>query len=786
MRNDNTSHTLINPKRPLMKLSVPCLTSGSRMFTILFSLLLLLLGNVSIAQNVPFTFKNTSTFADADLYIAIVGEDLTGPPGAHVWVDCKTGVQKPMSPSYNTITGPVYGGNKGPGTNAKYADCFTKLSDVPNKTINVAGIQGCRIFISVKSQLYLYFFGSTGSPSGYTSPSSTDPTDPNTGIIYEIIELTNNQYGIWANTSRVDAYHYAMGMEMTNTANVTIKTGELKNHDDIGTAFKANVPTEFQGCYDATSGEITCPTKTTGFADGSIGSMPNVGPYVNYMKPYIDAIWAKYANEDLIFSAGDAGTWKGRVINEQLVMTCTSGGFLGRKGIIARRPTTQEAFEGKGVLNNVVQDAPTDLMIEAQICAAITRHVINTTTPNVGQQDWSDPTKYYLTSPCNHYAKFWHLQGISVNQLSYGFAYDDVFSQSSTLYSGTPKSVTVYFGGFAPTTPVVESPYLGTRWAIPGTVEAENYDLGGQNLAYNDVTTTNDGGAYRTDAVDIEAMSGGGYDVGYIAAGEWLKYMVNITTAGKYRIEAYIAATADGKSFTLDLDGTSIATVNVINTGAWATFQKVTIDNISLTAGQKTLRMFATTADFNLDKIVFSLMPNVAPTVSVTAPTTNSAFNAGATITITANAADSDGSILKVEFYDGTTLLSTDATSPYSYTWTNAAVGNHTITAKAYDNSTGITTSSAITIKVATVTTDIADKLLAPKGYVYPNPTTGILNISADITELELTDIEGKTQPVHFTTGATNIDLSILSNGIYILRLKTATEVRFEKIIKTH
>ncbi|MBI3883137.1 MAG: hypothetical protein HY305_02705 [Sphingobacteriales bacterium] len=414
-----------------------------------FFYILTLLCQICAAQNIPFTFQNNSPYADNELYVAVLGEDLTGPPGAHIWVDCKTGIQKLMSPSFNTVTGPIYGGNRGPGTNAMYADCFTKLSDIPNKTISLAGIQGCRVFISVQSQLYFYFFGSYGAPSGYTSPSHTDPTDPNQGIIYEIIELTNNQYGLWVNTSRVDSYNYAMGLEMTNTNDIVQKTGELKNHADIGTAFKASVPVEFQDCYNAATGSIVFPTKMASFADGSIGSMPNVGPYVDYMKPYIDTIWNKYANEDLIFNAGDAGVWKGRVVNEQLVMTAQTGGFTGRKGIVIRRPTTQEAFEGKGVLNNIVQDAPTDLLIEAQICAAITRHIINTTTPNVGQQDFSNSANYYQTAPCNYYAKFWHQQGISMNQLSYGFAYDDVFNQSSTLHSPTPKKVLVVFGGFA-------------------------------------------------------------------------------------------------------------------------------------------------------------------------------------------------------------------------------------------------------------------------------------------------------------------------------------------------
>jgi Bacterial Ig domain len=82
-----------------------------------------------------------------------------------------------------------------------------------------------------------------------------------------------------------------------------------------------------------------------------------------------------------------------------------------------------------------------------------------------------------------------------------------------------------------------------------------------------------------------------------------------------------------------------------------------------------------------------------APTVSLTSPTNNASFTEPATININATAADADGTIAKVEFYNGATLLNTDNTSPYSFAWTNVPAGNYTISAKATDNS-GYTTIS--------------------------------------------------------------------------------------------
>ena len=57
------------------------------------------------------------------------------------------------------------------------------------------------------------------------------------------------------------------------------------------------------------------------------------------------------------------------------------------------------------------------------------------------------------------------------------------------------------------------TPYGGKAWAIPGQIQAENYDAGGQNVAYYDTTTGNAGKVYRTDDVDLQACSAGGYDV---------------------------------------------------------------------------------------------------------------------------------------------------------------------------------------------------------------------------------------------------------------------------------
>jgi uncharacterized protein YhjY with autotransporter beta-barrel domain len=91
---------------------------------------------------------------------------------------------------------------------------------------------------------------------------------------------------------------------------------------------------------------------------------------------------------------------------------------------------------------------------------------------------------------------------------------------------------------------------------------------------------------------------------------------------------------------------------------------------------------------------------NVPPTVSITAPTNGATFTSPAAITIQASAADSDGSVARVEFFNGTAPLGTSTTAPYTFTWTNVPAGSYSITARATDNQNATTTSAAVSVSV--------------------------------------------------------------------------------------
>ena len=319
-----------------------------------------------------------------------------------------------------------------------------------------------------------------------------------------------------------------------------------------------------------------------------------------------------------------------------------------------------------------------------------------------------------------------------------------------------------YLPGAGPVVPpvvLVQAPYGSAPAAIPGKIESEKYDLGG-TLAYNDATIGNQGGAFRSDDVDIEATTdaGGGYNIAYIAAGEWLKYTVNVTAAGKFDFAVRVAATSNGKSMHIEMDGVNITgSIAIPNTGDWQVWQTVTVPNITLTAGIKIMKVVMDTDGFNLNYVNVTASvttpANVAPTVSLTVPVNNATYTAPASVTLTANAADSDGTIAKVEFFNGSILLATDASAPFTYAWTNVAAGNYTLTAKATDNSNAVTTSSAVTITV-TVATPPAN--VAPTVSLTAPANTATYTAPASVTvSANAADSDGSIAKVEFFNGST-------------------------------
>jgi hypothetical protein len=100
--------------------------------------------------------------------------------------------------------------------------------------------------------------------------------------------------------------------------------------------------------------------------------------------------------------------------------------------------------------------------------------------------------------------------------------------------------------------------------------------------------------------------------------------------------------------------------------------------------------------------------PNVAPTVSLTSPAANATVVAGTNVSMTATATDTDGSIAKVEFYQGANKLGEDSIAPFSFVWKNVPPGDYVLSAVAYDDAGAAALSAPVPIRA------VAPAIVAP------------------------------------------------------------------------
>lgn len=159
---------------------------------------------------------------------------------------------------------------------------------------------------------------------------------------------------------------------------------------------------------------------------------------------------------------------------------------------------------------------------------------------------------------------------------------------------------------------------------------------------------------------------------------------------------------------------------------------------------------------------------NELPLVTITSPANNASFTEGASVSITANAADTDGTVTKVEFYNGTTYLGSALTAPYAFTWGNVAQGTYKISAKAIDNAGDVKYSSVnITVNVVTNVEENAIGNLSV--LIYPNPATDLLYLNGRVDRIEMSDINGRT--FSFVNTNDKVNISGLHAGIYMVKI---------------
>lgn len=369
--------------------------------------------------------QTRGTYSDAQVYWAIIGKSWE--TGNFVYVNAN-GDLVPMSVSDNgALT------KNGIG----YSNYFFTLAQ--KKSITIPPINSARILFSLGTPMYVRVVIDGAGKIAYAGADIQNPSDPNIDVYFDfgemaILPVGHPQQGIFVNTTRVDQFGFPVKLRVQGLGGYDRTVGEplTETRESLFTQFITNVPAEFKGLAQAPQApyRIAAPAHAT-FKAG--------GPNANYLAPYIDAMWAKFRNEDLTFTLQNLGTFTGRVTGDTFRFT---GGTQNGTYFINGKPTTAMALLGNGVLDDT-SGAPTNpgtqLQIQAQVCAALNRHVLATPA------DWYKQSAHYPAGElANWYAKFWHDHSLAGR--AYGFAYDDVGDFSPSLHTQAPTDVTYSLG----------------------------------------------------------------------------------------------------------------------------------------------------------------------------------------------------------------------------------------------------------------------------------------------------------------------------------------------------
>jgi hypothetical protein len=145
----------------------------------------------------------------------------------------------------------------------------------------------------------------------------------------------------------------------------------------------------------------------------------------------------------------------------------------------------------------------------------------------------------------------------------------------------------------------VQQPFNGTPFQDGQRIQAEDFDKGGEGVAYHDTDVANLGGSYRAaEAVDVQPTSdvGGGFNVGWLRPGEWLEYTVDFTQAGPFDVNLRVASQGNSGRFRVLVDGQAVGTFSTPDTGGWQSWRTLTQSGVTVAAGRHVVRVQMDTA----------------------------------------------------------------------------------------------------------------------------------------------------------------------------------------------
>jgi hypothetical protein len=268
------------------------------------------------------------------------------------------------------------------------------------------------------------------------------------------------------------------------------------------------------------------------------------------------------------------------------------------------------------------------------------------------------------------------------------------------------------------------------------------------------------------------------------------------STNSSFTTSANIAVTASAT----DIDG-SVALVEFYNGSTklgskssapfTLTLNNLTAGNYSLTVtATDNLNAKTTSSSISISVVDAAHKPNQHPIVKILNPSKGIKFDKLSPVTIDAIASDPDGSVSKIEFYNGSVKLVELTSTPYTYTWKDVAAGKYSITAVATDNLNDTTISSPVEFEIGSIVKyDLNSEIVK----LYPNPNNGHFSIEFinplqnDKSEIIITDLAGKqvyNGPVSKEETLKQIDVSGSRSGIYVMMIMDKDILVTKKFIK--
>ncbi|GIF96015.1 beta-1,3-glucanase family protein [Catellatospora citrea] len=366
----------------------------------------------------PVNFVNNTrgVWTDSQLYLTFLGQVTPG-QWSYLRAD---GTVRPINhmeesaPGHLTKNGRDY-------ANMSFTVAQGRSVTFPNH------IEGGRIYISLGSPMYIPI---SADDRGWGGPDLLNPADPNADVYFDWYELAfaHGQFGFGGNTTQVDQFGFPMTARLQQASTGYDQTvGITQTRAQVYAGYQASVGAAFTGL--AGPYRILAPRTAPAFKPG--------GARADHLQGVIDQVWNRYTNTD--WTQDDHGQiYRGRVVNGVLTGTKNDGTTFS-----VPKPNTAQVFECSGALAVPPPANDTTRAVGRDFCAAFNRGV----AANADTADWLDASKYYLSSPRNDYAAYFH--SIGIDKRSYAFAYDDVNDQSSVKIIGNtnpPSLLTISIG----------------------------------------------------------------------------------------------------------------------------------------------------------------------------------------------------------------------------------------------------------------------------------------------------------------------------------------------------